>query len=123
LQVERDRIDEALASFTGAVKLLLIYGTFPLVFGVIALGRIYSLGPFEPFKLGNVHIFKFMAPAATNLAVFTFFALLFLSVLVAVIWRYFYYRKTLRFLRERGERDFDRDGNTDNFADDFLDDL
>ena len=103
--------------------MLLMFGSFFVVLGVISLGRIYSSGPFAEFVLGNVYIPKFMAPGATNLAVFSFCAAGLFLVVVAVAWRYFYHRKTLRFLRERGVRDFDGDGKTDNFADKFLDDL
>ena len=123
VQVKRNRLAEILATAWGAAKLLLIFGSFFLILGVISLGRIYSSGPFAPFVLGDVYIPKFMTPAATNLAVFSFSAAGLFLVIVAVVWRYLHHRKTLRFLRERGVRDFDGDGKTDSFADTFLDDL
>jgi hypothetical protein len=55
--------------------------------------------------------------------VFSFCVLGVLAVMVAIVWRYVHHRKTLKFMRERGVNDFDRDGRTDSFADDFLDDL
>jgi hypothetical protein len=112
-----------LATAWGATKLLLLFGSFFIVLGVISLGRVYSSGPFAQFVLGDVYIFKFMGPGATNLAVFFFCAVGLLLIIIAVAWRYFHHRKTLRFLRERGVQDFDGDGNTDSFADKFLDDL
>ena len=112
-----------LATAWGAAKLLLLFGTFFIVLGVISLGRIYSSGPFAQFVLGDVYIFKFMGPGATNLAVFSFCAAGLFLVIISVAGRYFHHRKTLRFLRERGVQDFDGDGKTDGFADEFLDDL
>jgi hypothetical protein len=120
---KRNRLAEMLATAWGAAKLMLLFGSFFVVLGVISLGRIYSSGPFAPFVLGNVNIPKFMSPTATNLAVFSFCAAGLFFVIIAVVWRYFHHRKTLRFLREKGVRDFDGDGKTDNFADTFLDDL
>lgn len=123
MQARRNRLSELLATARGAAKLVLIFGSPFLVFGVISLGRIYSSGPFSQFALGDVFIPKLMHPGATNLAVFSFCSAGLLLVVVAVLWRYFHHRKTLKYLRQKGVRDFDADGKTDNFADKFLDDL
>jgi hypothetical protein len=84
--------------------------------------RVGYARPFEPFGLSHI-IPKFMAPAATNLAV-TFMCVAALGLLIgAIAWRYFHHRKTIELLRSKGITDFDGDGRTDNFASKFLDDL
>src|SRR5688572_10031225 len=107
--LQRDRLSEKLATTRGAVKLVLLFGSPFLVLGAISLGRIYSSGPFGQFALGDVFIPKLMHHGATNLSVSLFCLAGLLLVVVAVAWRYFHHRKTIRFLRERGVRDFDGD--------------
>jgi hypothetical protein len=121
-KVERDRLNEAAATLGGALSMFVIYGSPFIIFGTISGYGLYRHGPFAPFLLSKLAP-NFMHPGATNLAVFSFCCLGVIAAIVAIVWRYIYHRKTLQFMRERGVSDFDRDGRTDNFADDFLDDL
>ena len=118
----RKYLSESAATALGAAKLVLLFGFPFLILGPISLSRIYMYGPFAHFSLDNVYIPKFLPSAATNLVVFSFCLAGFALVVISVAWRYFYHRKTIAFMRKRGVRDFDGDGRTDSFADDFLDD-
>jgi hypothetical protein len=81
----RHRLAEILATARGAAKLIMLFGSPFLVIGAISLGRIHTSGAFAPFALGPVEIPKFMMPAATSLAVFSFSAAGILLVVVAVL--------------------------------------
>ena len=103
--------------------LFLCFGSFFLLFGVIAIGRVVNEGPMETFRVGQTDIPKWLGAGATNLGV-TLFCLAGLVVLVfCIILRYAQHRDALEFLRSRGIDDFDGDGKVDSFADSFLDDL
>jgi hypothetical protein len=60
---------------------------------------------------------------ATNLVVLVTCGIGFLASILAVVLRYIENRDKIELIRSRGITDFDGDGNTDSFADKFLDDL
>ena len=122
MEIYRDRLHEALSTLGGAIGLFLLFGSPFIILGTISAFGWARHGMFAPFILSN-QAPNFMHPAATNLAVTSLCAAALVLLVVAITWRYFYYRKEIEFLRNKGITDFDEDGKRDNFADDFLDDL
>lgn len=121
-KVARDRVNEALATIGGALRLFLLY-SLPFIFlGTISGIGIYADGPFALFALSHV-LFSFMQEAATNLAVFSLSVLGVVCMVAAILWRYLHHRKTIAYFRRKGITDVDGNGCTDTFADKFLDDL
>ena len=117
----RDRISEVLATVRGAVGLFLIFGAGFIVLAVISLRSALDKGWNETFLLGNVPMPKLYGAGATNYDVFSLCIFVLVALVVAIVSRYLYYRKTIEALRKRGISDYDKDGKVDSFADDFLD--
>ena len=122
MNVYRNRLDESLATIAGALGLFVLFGLPFIILGTISGIGCFTRGPFAPFALSDMAP-NFMHAAATNLAVTSMCLAALAMLLVAIAWRYFHHRKTIEFLRRKGITDFDGDGQTDNFASKFLDDL
>ncbi|MEM7359885.1 MAG: hypothetical protein AAF431_12365 [Pseudomonadota bacterium] len=119
--VHRDRAAEFFATIRGGIGLFLVYGLGFIILGVIAYHAFQLNGWHEPFKLGNVPIPTYQGAGATNFQIFTMCVAGLVAIGAAVVSRYFYYREVIESLRELGIDDYDRDGQVDSFADDFLD--
>lgn len=119
----RSKLRETLATLRGALFLFSVLGSFFFIFGVISLGRMLSGDPLGEFRLGNVPLPRWQGAGAANIHVFIFCLVGIVTVAVAIVIRYFYYRKTIEFMRSRGINDIDKDGKIDSFADKHWDDL
>ena len=119
----RFRLKEAVATARGALLYFTVYTFFFWLFGVIALGRVFTHGPLETFEVGSVPIPKWQGAGFTNLDVAIFCGVGILALAVAFIVRYVQHREKLQALRSRGIEDFNKDGKVDTFTDRFLDDL
>jgi len=121
--LKRNRLAEVLATAKGVLVSLLSFGGFFIIFGVISLERIFNEGALGDFRLGNVPIPKWQGASASNLSVFIFCLVGIVAVVIAIVIRYFYYRKDLEYLRSRGIYDLNKDGKIDSFEDKWLDDM
>ena len=117
------RTREALSTLGHGLLYFFGYSSLFWILGVIALGRVFALGPLEVFLVGSVPIPKWQGAGFTNLDVFIFCSVGICALVVAFIVRYFQHRGKLRALRSRGVTDFNEDGKPDVFTDRFLDDL
>jgi len=122
-KIKRNKLKEAYTTAKGAIILVLVYGFLFIIFGVISLDRIIENGSDQIFALGSVPIPKFLGAGATNLSVFLFSLAGFILIVFAVAVRYFQHKSKLKFMRENGIYDLNKDGKVDSFEDDFLDDF
>jgi hypothetical protein len=99
------------------------FGGVFIIFGVISLDRIFTMGPLEDFRIGNVPIPSWQGASASNVSVFIFCLVGLLTVVIAIVLRYLHHRKNLEYLRSKGIYDGDGDGKVDSFEDRWLDDL
>lgn len=114
---------EALSTLGHGLLYFFGYSSPFWILGVIALGRVFTLGPMEVFLLGSVPIPKWQGAGFTNLDVVIFCGVGIFALVVAFVVRYVQHREKLRALRSRGVTDFNQDGKPDVFTDRFLDDL
>lgn len=122
LNISRNCLDESLATIAGAARLFALFGFPFILLGTISGIGCITHGPFAPFALSDMAP-NFMHAGATNLAVTVMCSVGLVMLIGAITWRYFHHRKTIEMLRRKGVTDFDGDGETDNFANKFLDDL
>ena len=120
---KRNHFKEALATAKAALYMFFLFGTFFIVIGVISLDRMLTIGPLEDFRLGNVPIPSWQGASASNVSIFVFCLVGLVTVAIAILLRYLYYRKDIEYLRNKGIYDVDEDGKIDTFKDKWLDDL
>lgn len=118
-----DHIEEIVAAIRGTLLWFTLLGWPFIVLGVIAVDRALDTNPLQEFAIGNVPIVRFLGARASNLDVAILCGMALVVLVVGLVVRYFQHREKLRFLRGRGIRDLDKDGQVDTYTDQFLDDL
>lgn len=118
-----DHIEEIVAAIRGTLLWFTVLGSPFIVLGMIAIGRALDTGPLARFAILRRPFGTFLGAPVSNLDVAILCGMALVVLVVGLVVRYFQHREKLRFLRGRGIRDLDKDGQVDTYTDQFLDDL